>query len=163
MILALLVVLPGGGRMAAIPHLPIPKDGAVILNTGSTNVPGYRIVIQRSGKAQYVHNGNRSEGSIPSDLAAKFFTNLQAAMPLSKLPTEQCMKSVSFGSSTFLWWRGQRSQDVSCPGDDRARALYEDAQRIADALKIPVGPVMRPMLPNEPRKPLPPEPTPSPS
>ena len=156
--------------MRTVPHLPIPKGAAVILNTGSTNTPGYRIVVSPSGEAQYiVDRGTPVRGSISTELAFHFFSDLRAAMPLSKLPTEPCMKSASFGTSTFIWWQGQRSPDVSCPGNAAARTLDGTVVKVIEALDIRAGPpTVQPLLspdarqlpPNEPRKPLPPEPTP---
>lgn len=147
---------------APVPYLPVPRGAAVILNTGSTNAPGYRVVVRRSGEAEYVRGDRRSTGGVSPALADRFFTDLAASMPLSKLPGQLCAKSASFGTSLFVWWRGQRSPDLSCPGDDRGRAVAADADEIANALNLSAGqPVMRPLPPNEPRKILSPEPAPS--
>src|SRR5579864_500568 len=155
--LALLAAPAVAAAAPAVPYLPVPKDAAVILNTGSTNTTGYRIVVQQSGKAEFVDGSTRATGQIPLPLAAKFFRDLSDAMPLSTLPREQCMKSASFGTSLFVWWRGQRSPDLSCPGDAKAQALGSDAAAVAQALHVSSGLRSRavPMLPNEPRMPIP--------
>jgi NADPH:quinone reductase-like Zn-dependent oxidoreductase len=166
MIVALLLVLPLAAWAApAVPYLPVPKGAAVILNTGSTNTLGYRIVVQRSGAAEYVNGPRRAKGSVPASIAARFFADLQAAMPLSARGSSNCMKSASFGSSLFVWWKGSRSGDLTCGA---AGAIGTDALQIAQALGAST--VLRtrlirpiPMLTNEPRKPLPqPLPTPTP-
>jgi hypothetical protein len=147
-----------------VPYLPIPKYAAVILNTGSTNTSGFRIVVQQSGAVEYVSGSSRARGDIPASLATKFFHDLSVAMPLSKIHTAPCMKSASFGTYVFVWWRGERSPDVTCPGDSNAQALQSDAGAIADTLHL-AGNLRGhavPMLPNEPRKPLP-APVPSPT
>jgi hypothetical protein len=145
-----------------IPYLPVPKGAAVILNTGSTNTLGYRIVVQRSGEAEYVNGPRRAKGLVPASLAAQFFKDTQAAMPLSSRGSSNCMKSASFGWSLFVWWKGSRSGDLSC-GD--AGAVAGDALKIVQALgasTVMRSTLMRPipMLTNEPRKPLP-QPTPT--
>ena len=66
-----------------------------------------------------------------------------------------CMKSVSFGTSLFVWWKGARSYDLTCG----TNVLTDDAYAVAQALGLsaamnaPMHPV--PMLTNEPRVPVP--------
>jgi hypothetical protein len=149
-----------------VPFLPVPKSAAVILNTGSTNTSGYRIVIQRSGAAEFVDAKRRATGRVPASLAAKFFGELESAMPLSKIPIYPCMKSASFGTALFIWWRGQRSPDLTCPANAKDAILRTDAGAIAEALHVSNTPRGRliPMMPNEPHRMLPsPAASPSPS
>jgi hypothetical protein len=139
--------------------LPVPKGAAVILNTGSTNTSGYRIVVQRNGNAEYITDVTRAKALVPAPIVSKFFSDLHAAAPLQTLQRAACMKSISFGTSLFVWWDHSRSPDLSCPADERARALEVDAQAVSSALHIssaPRGPVMRPLMPGEQHKPLPP-------
>ena len=166
LMVALLLAAPAVVSAApAVPYLPVPKGAAVILNTGSTNTVGYRIVIQRKGAAEFVNGPRRAMSSVPASMAAQFFNDLESAMPLSARGGSTCMKSASFGSSMFVWWHGSRSNDLSCGG---ASAIATDADKIAQALGASA--VLRstlerpiPMLTNEPRKPLPqPIPTPTP-
>jgi hypothetical protein len=145
-------------------YLPVPKGAAVILNTGSTNASGYRVVVQEDGAAEYAAPVLRVASRVPSSIAAKFFSDLRAASRLHELPHASCMKSVSFGTSLFVWWDHSRSPDLTCPSDARGKALEDDAQAIASALHIGNGrrgPVMRPLMPGEQHEPLPPTPTPS--
>src|ERR1700730_1777447 len=150
--------------VSKVPYLPVPKGAAVILNTGSTNSSGYRIVVQESGIAEYITDATRAEVRVPASIASKFFGDLHAAAPLQNLPHVPCMKSISFGTSLFVYWDHSRSPDLSCPSDERGKALEFDAQTVAAALHIPNAPgapVMRPLIPGEQHKPLPPAPTPS--
>ena len=147
--------IPLAARAAApVPYVPVPRGGAVILDTGSTNTLGYRISIGPKGQAWFVVSGHPMQrASISQTLADKFFTNLRAAAPLSKLAVEQCMKSASFGTSLFVWWHGQRSPDLTCPSSDvRARAVYDDATQIATALHLTAGLHFRTLPTNEPRR-----------
>ena len=145
-------------------YLPVPKGAAVILNTGSTNTSAYRIVVQDNGNAEYVVDVNRAKMRVPAAIISKFFSDLHAAAPLESLPHAPCMKSISFGTSLFVWWERSRSPDLSCPSDARSTALAADAQAVAAALRISSasrGPVMRPLMPGEQHKPLPPVPSPT--
>jgi hypothetical protein len=162
--LTIAAILPASAAQP-VPYLPVPKGAAVILNTGSTNTIGFRIVVDSSGRAEYAQGASRSTAHIAKHIAAKLFADLRAAMPLSSIHVLPCMKSASFGTSTFIWWRGQRSLDLSCPGDPKSQAMNDDAMAVARALNLaaaPAGGHVIPMLPNEPRKPLPSS-SPSPS
>ena len=166
LIFALLLVAPVAASAAPlVPYLPVPHGAAVILNTGSTNTQGYRIVVQPSGDAEYINGSHRAIASVPASLAEQFFKDLQAAMPLTARGASDCMKSSSFGSSLFIWWNGSRSGDLTCGLSSK---VSSEALQIAQSLGMSTGlrtPLMRPipMLTNEPRKPLPPQPMPSPS
>jgi hypothetical protein len=165
--LVVMLALPVTALAAvAVPNVPVPSGGAVILNTGSTNTLGYRISVGTKGEAWFVVAGHPVQHSrISRALARKFFAHLRAAMPLSRLGVEQCMKSASFGTSVFVSWRGQRSPDLTCAGDNaRARALSDDVNQIAAALHLNGGLQIRTLPTNEPRRFLPtPAPTPSPT
>jgi len=151
---AALVAAAPASAAGTVPYLPVPHDASVILNTGSTNAAGYRIVLQASGDAEYVWGGTRATASIDPALASTYFADAARAMPFSQLRVLPCMKSASFGSYTFVYWRHERSHDMSCPGDAAATKLYQDTAAIARALNVGG---MRPLrLPtDEPRMPLP--------
>jgi hypothetical protein len=152
-ILALIVPVAALGA-TPVPYLPVPKGAAVILNTGSTNALGYRIVIQQSGAAEYIHGDKRATATVPTAVTTKFFTDLQAAMPLTVYPMIHCMKSVSFGTSIFVWWKGSRSHDLTCGGGTLANDAVEVAKSLGlEPTYLPVRPI--PMLTNEPRVPAP--------
>jgi hypothetical protein len=142
----------------AVPYLPVPHDAAVILNTGSTNALGYRIVVQRDGQAEYVMGSVRKKAQLSAQKTESFFADMSAAMPLTALAVGHCMKSASFGSSTFVWWRGKRSPDLQCAADPKATALYSSVSKIA--IELGLDRIIIPPMPNEPRRPMP-EPSPS--
>jgi hypothetical protein len=146
-------------------YLPVPAGAAVILNTGSTNTAGYRIVVQRSGSVEYIVASQRASATVPGELAARLFSDLTAAGPLQDIASVPCMKSASFGTSLYVWWgRGGRSPDLSCAPSEPAKALQADASQIAQALHLSPGlrsPVVRPLMPGEQHQALPPTPSPS--
>jgi hypothetical protein len=164
LLLALFLVAPVAASAAPlVPYLPVPKGAAVILNTGSTNTVGYRIVLQRSGAAEYINGPKRATASVPASLTARFFTDVQAAMPLLSHTATACMKSASFGTSLFVWWKGSRSGDLMCPAGD---VIAGDVAKIAQVLNLSTGlrlvrPI--PMLTHEPRMPISPSPMPTPT
>lgn len=97
---------------------------ATIVNSGSTNRAGFRIVIDRSGIAEYTAATRRrpiQQGqtepirmTVPHALTDRFFADLKAANPLASLPESHCMKSVSFGSTVIVEFGGDQTPDLSC-------------------------------------------------
>ncbi|MDQ2817710.1 MAG: hypothetical protein M3T49_05790 [Candidatus Eremiobacteraeota bacterium] len=145
----------------AVPYLPVSPGAAVLLNTGSTNSRGYRIVVAPNGDARYASGVTSGFGRLSPRLRSKLFADLRAAVPLSAAAGQRCIKSASFGTSLFAWWKGRRSGDLSCGGGPAA--LVNDAESAAVQLHIGVrSPVMRPMLPNEHRNLSVPAPSPNP-
>ena len=152
-----LSAIPALGAQA-VPYLPVPHDAAVILNTGSTNAQGYRIVVQRDGQAEYVMGSARKKVQLSAQKTESFFADMSAAMPLTALRAGHCMKSASFGSSTFVCCRGKRSPDLQCAADPKATALYSSVSKVA--IELGLDRIIIPPMPNEPRRPMP-EPSPS--
>ncbi len=107
------------------------KDTAVIIDSGSTNTAGFRIVVERSGKA--VCTGRRSASEtrkVPKELLRRFYVDLEK--PLAELPKHACMKSASFGTTLTIEFGGQTSPDLSCGdhGDERLKTLIADMHEI---------------------------------
>src|SRR5690349_16092936 len=67
-------------------------DLAVISDSGSTNTDGFRIAVERSGRATYTSVPRRNEEgktttrSLPSDLVRRLYEDLDSAQPFSGLP-----------------------------------------------------------------------------
>lgn len=111
---------------------------ATIIDTGSTNRPGLRVTFDREGHASIEQrNEEIRHVTLDEHLCRRFMEDMKAAAPLSALPSHHCMKSVSFGSSMFIEFEGDRSPDLSCPGqpDPRAAALQKDANEILRAAR----------------------------
>ncbi|MEH2235885.1 MAG: hypothetical protein V7K30_06410 [Nostoc sp.] len=116
---------------------PTPQQPAVIINSGSTNTCKYRIRVLPSGKATYTVCNRKGAGEINVDTTTKFFKDILAAKPLSKLPYKPCAKPVSFSTSTVVKYDGQKSPDISCPNNDfRVTNLNDDAKNIQEQLKF---------------------------
>ncbi len=107
-----------------------------IINTGATNLIGYRIVIGQKGDAVYESGDGSGRAALPANLAEKLMRDVAAAKPLAALPPGHCMKSASFGTSTFIVQGSDRSPDLSCPGNDAAQALVDDIAALAGSLHL---------------------------
>src|SRR5579864_8995106 len=64
------VILPCVARAEnSVPLLPAPDGAAMILNAGSADAAGYRIVVLPSGKAISVDGAGRGQGQLSGDMA----------------------------------------------------------------------------------------------
>lgn len=117
-----------------------------IVNSGSTNIAGFQIVVHKSGKAEYASKPRRAvlnredkSGSpgtvrktISKSLARAMYADVAAARPLASLPPRHCMKSASFGTRLTVGFGDDVSPDLSC-GDDgspKMQALIRDTNAI---------------------------------
>lgn len=118
-------------------------DSAVIIDSGSTNTPGFRIEVSTSGEAVYIPKprraGQLSEAQakpknrkLPAAMVKPFFAALDAAKPLSSLPGGGCFKSASFGTTRVIEYHGQTTPDLSCGdrGDLKRKALIQSMAEI---------------------------------
>jgi hypothetical protein len=109
---------------------------AVIENTGSTNSPGIKLIVDSSGAAEVQpHNAEARKTTVDARLSERLFQDLNAIGPLSALPRPHCMKSVSFGTSLYVEFNGERSPDLNCPvpADSKLAILQRDARELMDA------------------------------
>ena len=139
-----LTALTAALLLTALPALakPTPKapvQTAVIENSGSTNTTGYTLRISPSGEAGQVIGNDLMEfkpAALPKAEVKKFFADLNAAMPLTSLPVRHGMRSASFGTETFITYKGQKSPDLTFASDPRTAALKADIDSITKALHI---------------------------
>ena len=163
------------GLLALCAAAAAVRDGAVIVDSGSTNTAGYKIDIWSDGSAVItlqnrlgVPAGAPKKFSITATLAQRFFADLKAARNGNAQGTP-CMKSASFGTSTHVTWHGWTSPDLDCaPDDPLTKALVRDVSAIRSAsgydslplLRHPLGPPMLHVQPVEPAQPSSPPPAP---
>jgi hypothetical protein len=125
----------------------VPPDSATIVDSGSTNTSGYRIVVRSDGSAAASLQQLRSSQSstpkpftISKAVASRFFADLAAARK-GNATTVPCMKSASFGTTLRITWQGWTSPDLSCPPKDAlGKALIADVQAIREASGISAAP-----------------------
>jgi hypothetical protein len=158
--LSLVSLLAASASMTPQPAAAVPANAALIVNSGSTNTRPYRIVLRPDGNALVSVDGEPAhKATLPETTAAQFFAHLAAAMPLEKMAHEPCMKSASFGSSTYVQYKGQRSVDVTCGVQGAGAKLAADVADIVSALKVvTIGHGRRTLQP-QPAAPPTPEPT----
>ena len=145
----LLAALPAGAKPKAA-----TTQTATIENTGSTNTFGYTVTVSLTGNSYHVasvsNNGNihNSETGNHENLrleVKRFFSDLDAAMPLSSLPVRHGMRSASFGTRTTITYKGQKSPDLTFASDPRTTALEADIAamtNIVHAATVPKHPII---------------------
>lgn len=114
-----------------------------IVNSGSTNTAGFEIAVRKSGAAEYTSHPRRGEApaeihkTLPQSLADQLYVDVNAAQPLDSLPARHCVKSVSFGTRTYIDAGGQESPDLSCGdgGNAKLRALIRDSNQIIEIFR----------------------------
>jgi hypothetical protein len=132
--LRLLTIVGVLAAMAArLPGSP-SDDAATIVDSGSTNRSGFRIVVDQTGAAEMTvvlrGFGARQaqpepvQRKLPQALVDSFYSSLKAAKPLASLPAEHCMKSASFGSKMTVSFGGEETPDLNC-GDGGNAALAD--------------------------------------
>ena len=125
---------PSGSPPVPAARIPTAADEALIVNSGSTNSAGYRLRVYADGTAALQQADTAVRKHVALTLVKRFFADLKAAGALDKLPRGSCMKSASFGSATYVAYRGKMSPDLTCPSTSRAeRVLAIDADALASA------------------------------
>ncbi len=127
--------IPQNVHQCPVQNALVPRNVAVILKTASTNTDCERFYVTPSGHVSFVIGNKAGQGTLRKSRTQKFFADLKAAEPLSKLPVDTCVKSVSFGTSTFVSLDGEQSPDVSCPGNANAKQLFDDTNAIRKAFQ----------------------------
>ncbi len=112
------------------------------LVTRSTNTPSYCYTVAHSGTVIREIGASRFQnrpgqpvpfdqpGSISASLAEKIFSDVEAAMPLSALPRTHCGKSVSFGTSQHVFFKGEKSPDLCGRDNEKIATLKGDLAKI---------------------------------
>ena len=141
-VLAALITPPPTAPPQVLP-MPVPTGAATaqIRNSGSTNTGGYTITVSSDGRTALEQGAFPLRRRVAGRIVARFFADLRAAGDVAKLPDAHCMKSVSFGTTTQVAYRGALSPDLSCPSHSAlVRALYNDTQAIAQAAGVSMLP-----------------------
>lgn len=151
-----------GHKAAAHKAAPLKmvEDAVLIENTGSTNTKGYSITVGSSGNASYRVVSGREDAPVslprprmqvlPKEVTTRLFADLVAAGPMASLPVRHAMRSVSFGTETYVTYKGQRSPDLSFPSSPLGQAVRDDVMTITRALRASNEmrfPLNRPALP----------------
>lgn len=99
-----------------------PPDGLRVIDGGSTNAPGWEILLRSDAGSQVrVDGGPMRALHLRPDLIARTFADVAAARKAGA-PAQPCMKSASFGSVARVRWHGWTSPDLNCPAASPALA-----------------------------------------
>jgi hypothetical protein len=112
-------------------------DAIVIVNSGSTNFAGYRIVVDISGHAKFESGHTHGSTRLPGAILSKLKYDVVMAQPLSHVRARSnCAKSASFGSSSTVSLGPERTEDLSCAASPRGAALNADVSAVAGFLGL---------------------------
>jgi hypothetical protein len=120
-------------RSTNTPHYcyTLTRSGALIKETGPSRVQLMRGE-QPAGQPAPVDQ----QGTIAAPLAEKIFGDVEAARPLSGLPREHCAKSVSFGTTTHVYFKGEKSPDLCEYDNEKVEALKGDLAKIMSTARF---------------------------
>ena len=137
-LLLLLVVAPlAANAVENQPGAPLDEARVVIVNSGSTNFQGFSLLLSQDGEAKLKQGNSTLQKYLPPTFTTRLFADLRAAGALDELPPTRCMKSVSFATTTRIFYRGKSSPDVSCPSPNPLlRRLAIDVMSLLDAANI---------------------------
>ncbi len=127
---------PTDAMLSPHPRPDAPGD-AVIVNSGSTNEYGYRIVVHADATADVMLGPTTNHVTLPEADARSLFEQLKSTAHLATLGSGSCMKSASFGSRETIAYGGFTSPDLSCPVDESGNAIRSAIARIRSDLHIP--------------------------
>jgi hypothetical protein len=127
----LFALLAASQGASPAPETSVPSDAAIIVNSGSTNTQGFRIVV-RPDRSAIVTIGTAQvvKKELTAATTQAFFKDLGAAGSLDKLEHEPCMKSASFGTTTRVTYKGNTTPDLSCASGESASNLNADIAKI---------------------------------
>ena len=138
-------MVAGASQLLGAP--PEVGDSATIINSGSTNLPGFRIVVDRSGVAEFTSAPRRSGAqsaqpastrqTLPHALVEAFYADLRAAKRLDSLPAVHCAKSASFGSVLTVALGQDQTPDLGCGDGGNAvmRDLIRETRQIVSRMQ----------------------------
>jgi hypothetical protein len=126
------------GARAAMADAAAPSDAIMITDSGSTNTNGYRIVVSVSGRARYESGSLHGMRRLPKKLVAKLKYDVMMAQPLEHVRARpDCMKPVSFGTTTTVTLGAEQTADLNCAASPKGEALKSDAEATATYLNLP--------------------------
>jgi hypothetical protein len=131
-----------GLMLFALWPLSASEPQATIIDSGSTNRSGMRVTVDAQGHATVVEkSGETHHVNLSQPISSDFLHDVIGAVPLSHIPVHHCFKSVSFGSSLFIEYQGERSPDLSCPGPTNTdtASLVKEAHILLEAAQKAAG------------------------
>lgn len=113
----------------------MPYDTIVVLISASTNTCAVTVTVDINGDTAMLRCRKIITSTLPVLTVAQFFDDVSAASPLANLPTvRNCIKPVSFATTTHIVYGTQVSPDVSCSQDAVGQKLYHDVFTLVSAI-----------------------------
>ncbi|CAF0828913.1 unnamed protein product [Adineta ricciae] len=129
------------------------KDSIRIVNSGSTNTAGYTITVERTGSVTWIvaprvrpvissttpasSTTTRNSIQLSASRTNAIFEAVQQTLPFTQYKPVFCVKSVSFGTTLHVQYRGEQTPDLSCPlKDERLIILSKYVQSLIADLHI---------------------------
>jgi hypothetical protein len=124
-------------------------DGAAIVNSGSTNMLGWKILVRSNGRA--IVSPQWRSLRVERELALRFLRDARDGKE-QQITGPPCIKSVSFGTRLYVLYHGWTSPDLSCPpASDLQARLAQDVRSIVAVAHPPSG-LHRIRVPLEPHR-----------
>ncbi len=113
--------------------LPTPLT---ISNSGSTNFVGWDLNISGDGSGKLQYRNVNISNSFPDGTFSNIVDLVTRVGDVSKIHTAyDCAKSVSFGTSTVVTYKGQMSGDIQCL-QQNAPNIEKQLQKYVESLQI---------------------------
>ena len=116
---------------------------AVITNSGSTNAPGSTLTIMKDGSGSLTYQKGAQEerfsrfvnktfprGTFESNQLENMLTQIK---DVGTIPNRDCLKSVSFGSTTTITYQGKTSGDLSCLSNEDPK-IFLDLKKLVQSM-----------------------------
>ena len=127
---------------------PAPVDYVYIVNTGSFDIPGYRVYLGSNGKLSAVYlprtgrHGPRRTGSLTPLVTRRIFADLKQAYPINALPQGAGLDTNLSGTAPeiriYLLYHNRQSPDLRNAASTAGKNLYQDVKQAIQAVRMPV-------------------------
>ena len=122
-------------HLTSVKSVATPYDAIVVLISASTNTCAVSVIVDIDGNTAMLRCGKTITSTLPVFTIAQFFDDVAAASPLNNLPLgKNCIKPVSFATTTRIMYGTQVSPDLSCSHDAVGQKLYHDVFAIISAI-----------------------------
>jgi len=125
-----------------------PVDYVYIVNTGSFDIPGYRVYLGSNGKLSAVYlphtgrHGPRRTGSLTPLVTRRVFADLKQASPVNALPQGARLDTnLSVDAPEvriYVYYHNRQSPDLRTATNAAGKALYQDVKQAIQAVRMPV-------------------------
>ncbi len=127
---------------------PAPTDYVYIVNSGSFDIPGYRVYLGSNGKLAAVYlphtgrHGPRRTASLTPLVTRRIFADLKQASPVNALPQgarlDTNLPVDAPEVRIYVYYHTRQSPDLRTATSVAGKALYQDVKQAIQAVRMPV-------------------------